>query len=165
MSRPWLLAATGTDLYSKPAGSMTAYTTVGTTDKYHRQATGFTMYAGELPELAQWRNAARLFRAGQRGRSHIDHRTRSSRGATLKPDAGASVLIGSINQVTVDGSISAYGGTITLTGDTAEWGFIRRFRSGHPTRIRARQVHLAGWTVCWMCRASCLLNPGCGSGQ
>ncbi|HVT34932.1 MAG TPA: filamentous hemagglutinin N-terminal domain-containing protein, partial [Nevskiaceae bacterium] len=116
------LAATGTDLYGHAqADPGRGYTTIGTLDAYHRQATSQSISAGDY---LNWRlpgqdstNPPDYRAAGITGTLLLDH------GAVIQTDAGASVTLGSMNQLTIDGSIIDHGGNVTLTADTAGGGY------------------------------------------
>ncbi|GGF32203.1 hypothetical protein GCM10011611_42980 [Aliidongia dinghuensis] len=90
-------AATGASLWAD------GLTSLGTLDAYHRQATGLTMTAGDY---TSW--SPRPTYAGVTGGVTI------GAGATILADAGASIDLRSLAQVTVLGSIVAHGGSVTL---------------------------------------------------
>lgn len=105
-------APTGADLYASdaeyPAGR---YATVGALDPFYRSPTDLHLSAGDYlraQRLSGWapRNAA------------VQGTVLVGDGAAIVADAGASVVLNSINQLTVLGSIVAHGGTIVLSGDT-----------------------------------------------
>ncbi|WP_186162732.1 filamentous haemagglutinin family protein [Burkholderia gladioli] len=94
-------AATGTNLNS---GGLTGS---GTLDAYHRQPTSFVMTGGGDASWVTTSGDAPAY-AGVAGAVTL------SAGASIVADAGASIGLGSSQQVTVLGSIIAPGGSITL---------------------------------------------------
>lgn len=98
-------AATGADLYSGAFGEL------GTLDSYHRPATDFSLRAGDFVGRVNGNPSPNL--AGATGTLLMEE------GASLLLDPGASVRLGSRNQLTVLGSIVAHGGNITLSADSA----------------------------------------------
>jgi filamentous hemagglutinin family protein len=102
--------ATGEDILGN------GLTMPGTLDPYHRQATDLVMTGGAY--LA-WQSApnVRPQYAGVTGDVTV------GAGASIVGDAGASIGLGSPEQVTVLGSIIAPGGAITLSADSLGNGF------------------------------------------
>lgn len=108
-----LHAATGSDV----RGSGLA--TVGTLDPYYRPATNLSLTSGYY--LTEW-NANPNGGTPPSGYAGVSGTTLLAQGASINADAGAKVTLGSVNQVTVLGSITAHGGNITLTGDDTSGG-------------------------------------------
>ena len=126
-----LSAASGSDILpmidssSSGASSVTGgLTSLGKLDDYHRQAAGFSLFAGDY---LNWRSNSGLpdysGSPSIAGAPGITGTVLLAQNASINADAGAQVLLGSINQVTVEGSIIARGGSITLTGDTGGGGY------------------------------------------
>jgi hypothetical protein len=113
-------AASGTDLFA-PGGN---YISVGQLNDYDRQATGFKLYGGDY---LSWRTNAGTApdysgSASVGGLGGISGTVLLDKNAAIEADAGASVVLGSLNQVTDYGTIVAHGGSITLTADSAQGG-------------------------------------------
>lgn len=100
-------APTGADI------TESGLTTPGTLDAYYRQATNLTLTAGgDVAWLGVGGGAAMPQYAGVTNRAIV------GAGAEIEADAGASITLGGSDGVTVLGSITAPGGSITLTGDS-----------------------------------------------
>ncbi|MBL6749562.1 MAG: filamentous hemagglutinin family protein [Nevskia sp.] len=118
-------AATGTGLFgTRTASPSGALVTVGQLDAYDRQATGFSLYAGDYLSWRTTSGAAPDYAgsASLGGLDAVNGTVLLGRNAAIDADAGAAVTLGSLNQVTVYGSIVAHGGSITLTADSAQGG-------------------------------------------
>ncbi|MGH8444497.1 MAG: filamentous hemagglutinin family protein, partial [Solimonas sp.] len=112
-----LLAPTGSDLYASDAAHLQGrYATVGTLDAYDRQPTDFSLRSGLfLSWPKDSTNIAPDYGQAGGGTGSL----LLGRGAAIITDPGAAVTLGSQNQLTVLGSITAHGGSITLTGDAS----------------------------------------------
>ncbi|RZU46953.1 filamentous hemagglutinin family protein [Fluviicoccus keumensis] len=108
------LAATGTDL------ATAGFLHIGRQDDYHRQAVNFALYGGDY---ATWHTAALGGTPPDYSADGITGAVTLGKNAVISADAGANIVLGSHTQVTVDGTITAHGGSITLTGDTARGGY------------------------------------------
>ena len=93
------------------------HVSIDTLDDYRRDAVDFKLYAGDY---LNWRRNGRVLDYSADG---ITGTLTLGKGAKLIGDARASITLGSVNQLTVYGSIVARGGDITLTGDTANSGY------------------------------------------
>ena len=100
-------AATGDDLLSAGIAS------VGTLDDFRRTATDLDIATGD------YINANVFTRNNQPRDSSVTGTLLVDSGAQIVADAGAAIRLGSQNQLTVLGSITAHGGSITLSGDTS----------------------------------------------
>ncbi|HSW12133.1 MAG TPA: filamentous hemagglutinin N-terminal domain-containing protein, partial [Solimonas sp.] len=109
-----LQAATGTELFAPGAD----YVTIGLLDDFHRQATNLSIFAGDY---LNWRTPD--FDIPDYSASGISGTLRLGQGAAILADHRASVVLGSNAQLTVEGSITAHGGSIVLTGDTGNGGY------------------------------------------
>lgn len=98
-------AATGANL------STAGLTTSGRLDAYHRQPTSLVLTGGNY---VSWQDAVSKMPSYQ----GVTGGVTLSSGASIDADAGASIGLGSPTQVTVLGSISAPGGSITLSADS-----------------------------------------------
>jgi filamentous hemagglutinin family protein len=100
-------------------GGSSSYVSVGQLDTYHRAPVNFSMYGGDYANWLTNRFAVPSYAAadGITGAFLLGADTR------IIGDAGASITLGSNTQVTIDGSIYAPGGSITLTGDTGKGGY------------------------------------------
>ncbi len=105
--------ATGTDLRSVPGA-----VTIGLRDDYYRRPQNLSIYAGDY---VNW--ITNRFGSPNYSAAGIDGAVTLGANASLVADPGAAVTLGSHAQVTVLGSIIAHGGSITLTGDTANGGY------------------------------------------
>ena len=108
------MAATGADLYQAD------FLSIGKQDAYHRQAVNFALYGGDFET---WRTADLGGSPPDYSDSGITGATVLGKNAVIRADAGAAIVLGSHAQVTVDGTITAPGGSITLTGDTGKGGY------------------------------------------
>jgi filamentous hemagglutinin family protein len=104
-----VLAPTGTNIVDA-AG----LTQAGSLDAYHRPATDLTITAGDYLQFNNGvLNDALSGRAPKYGITGV---VQLSAGSDITADAGANIVLGSVNQVIVDGQITAHGGSITLDG-------------------------------------------------
>lgn len=87
-----MAAPTGADILAD------GLTSAGTLDAFHRQATGFSLFA--------------------RGSASVGE------GALIRTDAGASVILGGREGVVVEGAVMAPGGKISLSADQGEGGYL-----------------------------------------
>jgi filamentous hemagglutinin family protein len=114
-----LAAPTGSDLYATDAANPEGiFTRVERLDDYHRQATDFSLFAGDY---LNWRAGAGVL--PYYDEQGVTGTLSMLPGARLLADPRARVVFGSNNQLTVHGQIVAHGGSITLTGDTGGAGY------------------------------------------
>ena len=104
---------TATNLWTE-ASKANSSLTIGQVDASRRQAVNLSIYAGDY---ATWSPQPDFSADGITGTMLVE------KNAIIKADAGAAITLGSMTQVTVDGAITAHGGSITLTGDTAKGGY------------------------------------------
>lgn len=107
-----LSAATGADLYA-PAADGTVFSTLATLDDFRRTATDFNLTSGD------YLNANIFTRRNAPRDGGVTGTTLLSAGSSIVADAGADIRLASTNQVTVLGSITAHGGSITFSGDSS----------------------------------------------
>lgn len=108
-----LYAPTGTDFFNS-----SGYVSLGQVDGYHRQAVNFSLFGGDY---ANWQTEG--FVVPDYSKQGITGATLIGANALIQADPGAAITLGSDTQVTVLGKIHAQGGSITLTGDTANGGY------------------------------------------
>ncbi len=114
-----LRAPTGTDIHAHDADHPDGiYTTVGRLDDYHRQATDFSLFAGDY---LNWRVSPGVL--PDYSRSAVRGLVEMLAGSKLLADPRAKVVIGSNNRINIQGEIVAHGGSITITGDTGSGGY------------------------------------------
>ncbi|MDO9179885.1 MAG: filamentous hemagglutinin family protein [Agitococcus sp.] len=104
---------TATNLWTETTKANSALT-IGQQDASRRQAVNLSIYAGDF---ATWSPQPDFSADGITGTMLVE------KNAVINADAGAAIILGSMAQVTVDGAITAHGGIITLTGDTAKGGY------------------------------------------
>lgn len=109
-----LQAPTGTSLYgvgtTQPDGTLV---TLGRLDPYHRQATSFSLTAGNY---LNWNATADPNSFVPPNFQGVSGTLLLDQGASIVADAGASITLGSYGQLTDLGAIRAPGGAITLSG-------------------------------------------------
>jgi len=113
-------AGTNTDILgSLTSGGSSTYVSIGQLDSYHRSPVNFSLYGGDYANWQTARFALPTYAAvdGITGAATLGVNSQ------IVADAGAAITIGSDTQVTIDGSIFAPGGSITLTGDTGDGGY------------------------------------------
>jgi filamentous hemagglutinin family protein len=106
---------TGQDLASSGAVS------TGLRNGYYRAPLNLSVYAGDY---VNW--ITNNFGTPNYVAAGIDGAMTLGANASIIADPGAAITLGSNTQVTVLGSITAHGGSITLTGDTGNGGYAQQ---------------------------------------
>jgi filamentous hemagglutinin family protein len=117
------LAPTGTSLFGTDS-SGAGYVSIGQLNTFDRQSTNLTLYAGDY---LSWRNNAGdspdYSAAPSIGSlTSVAGTLLLDQDAAIDADAGAALVLGSLDLVSVYGSMVAHGGSITLTADSAQGG-------------------------------------------
>lgn len=125
-----LTAASGTELFGSDGQPDSTLLKLTTLDSYHRTPVNFSLQTGyylqwpySIKDVTIDGNQTQVLVPPDLSSVGITGSLLVASGARIDADAGASVLLGAVNQLTMLGAISAPGGKVTLTVDTSLGGY------------------------------------------